>query len=71
MAKTEMLERPHAVEAQAHTSHEAPTFDFPREEWEALRSQDRHAAMIIACLLGGVFTAGLAIYTYIWWVVAQ
>lgn len=61
------------LEQKAPTQRELPS--IPRHlseaEFEASRAADRHAAKIISSLLAGIFTIGLVMYTYIWWLVSS
>ena len=40
---------------------------FPPAELDRLREEDRHAARVVVCIMLGVFTAGLLLYTFICW----
>lgn len=40
---------------------------FAAAEMEKLHIEDLHAARVVVCIMMGVFTAGLLLYTFICW----
>jgi len=59
-------------ELHGHEHVPAPTGPlFPEKEWEEMHVDDVHAGGAIVCLMAGIFTIGLMLYTTIALIVAS
>jgi hypothetical protein len=49
--------------------HTTPTLPFTESEWAALQKDDIQAGGAVVCLMAGIFTIGLVIYSLVLWAV--
>jgi hypothetical protein len=60
---------PHSVGHEADHAHGHAAVDegphFSEEEWKAYKEEDIHAGGAVICLMAGIFTIGLMLYTTI------